>query len=91
MAIRRGLLLALLVPQRYPQMVARAAEYGNDRIVMGAHYAMDVLGGRTLALYDLAHLLARTISVSRWSRRATNSTKALEARCHEPLAGLRGA
>jgi hypothetical protein len=53
-----ALVLALLVPERYPQMVARGAEYGNDRIVVGAHYAMDVLGGRTLALYDLAHLLA---------------------------------
>jgi hypothetical protein len=39
-------------------MVVRAAEYGNDRIIVGAHYAMDVLGGRTLATYDLAHLLA---------------------------------
>ncbi len=36
----------------------RSAEYGNDRILMGAHYTMDVMGGRTLALYDLAHLLA---------------------------------
>lgn len=53
-----SLLLALLVPQRYPQMITRAAEYGNDRIVLGAHYAMDVLGGRTLAMYDLAQLLA---------------------------------
>lgn len=53
-----ALLLALLVPERYEQMVARGAEYGNDRIVIGAHYAMDVLGGRTLALYDMAHLLA---------------------------------
>ena len=52
------LLLALLVPERYQQMVTRAAEYGNDRIVLGAHYAMDVLGGRTLAEYDLAQLLA---------------------------------
>jgi hypothetical protein len=25
---------------------------------MGAHYAMDVIGGRTLATFDLAHLLA---------------------------------
>jgi hypothetical protein len=25
---------------------------------MGAHYSMDVLGGRTLATYDMAHLLA---------------------------------
>jgi hypothetical protein len=37
-------------------MVVRDAEYGNDRIIMGAHSAMDVLGGRTLATYDLAHL-----------------------------------
>jgi hypothetical protein len=53
-----SILLALLVPERYQQMVTRAAEYGNDRIVLGSHYAMDVLAGRTLALYDLAHLLA---------------------------------
>jgi hypothetical protein len=53
-----ALLLAFLVPERYPQMIARGAEYGNDRIIVGAHYAMDVLGGRALALYDMAHLLA---------------------------------
>ncbi|AMH42852.1 MULTISPECIES: phosphatase PAP2 family protein [Burkholderiaceae] len=53
-----SLILAELVPERFQQMIARAAEYGNDRILMGAHYAMDVLGGRTLATYDLAHLLA---------------------------------
>ena len=53
-----AILLAVLAPDRYPEMIARGAEYGNDRIIMGAHYAMDVLGGRTLATYDLAHLLA---------------------------------
>jgi hypothetical protein len=30
-----SLVLAVLVPERYPQMIARAAEYGNDRILMG--------------------------------------------------------
>ena len=53
-----SILLAVLVPDRYQEMIARGAEYGNNRIIMGAHYAMDVLGGRTLATYDLAHLLA---------------------------------
>src|ERR1700719_4629850 len=53
-----SLLLAELVPDRFQEMVVRAAEYGNDRILMGAHYCMDVLGGRTLATYDMAHLLA---------------------------------
>lgn len=53
-----SLVLALLVPDRYQQMIARGAEYGNDRIILGSHYAMDVLSARTLALYDVAHLLA---------------------------------
>jgi hypothetical protein len=53
-----ALLLALLTPERYPQMIARAAEYGDDRIIVGAHYAMDVIAGRTLATYDVAHLIA---------------------------------
>jgi hypothetical protein len=53
-----SLILAILVPERYQQMIARAADYGNDRIIVGAHYTMDVLGGRTLAIYDVAHLLA---------------------------------
>jgi PAP2 superfamily len=53
-----AILLAVLVPERYEQMITRGAEYGNDRILMGSHYVMDVMGGRTLALYDMAHLLA---------------------------------
>ena len=53
-----AILLGMLVPDRYPEMIARGAEYGSNRIIVGAHYAMDVLGGRTTALYDMAHLLA---------------------------------
>ena len=53
-----SLILALLVPQRYLEMLTRAAEYGNNQIILGAHYAMDVLAGRTLATYDIAQLLA---------------------------------
>jgi hypothetical protein len=95
-----ALLLALLVPQRYPQMIARAAEYGNDRIVLGAHYAMDVLGGRTLALYDMAQLLANKkgyVGVERGGvkiddfRQAladarADVVKALEAKCRRSIA-----
>jgi hypothetical protein len=53
-----AVLLAVLVPERYAQMIARGAEYGNDRVIMASHYVMDVMGGRTLALCDMAHLLA---------------------------------
>ena len=47
-----------MVPERFRQEIARGAEYGNDRIILGAHYAVDVIAGRTLALHDVAQLLA---------------------------------
>jgi hypothetical protein len=95
-----ALLLALLVPQRYPQMVVRAAEYGNNRITMGAHYTMDVLGGRTMATYDLAQLLANKpgyVGVKRGKLEVADFRKALadaqadvarilEQRCGKPIA-----
>jgi hypothetical protein len=86
-----SLLLALLVPERYQQMVTRAAEYGNDRIVLGAHYAMDVLGGRTLAEYDLAQLLANKpgyVGVKREDVEIDDFPKALAAARAELAAAL---
>jgi hypothetical protein len=35
-----SLLLAVLIPQPYQQMITRGAEYGDDRILMGVHYTM---------------------------------------------------
>ncbi len=83
-----SLLLAILVPQRYQQMIARAAEYGNDRIIVGAHYAMDVVGGRTLALYDMAHLLANDPLYVGWTLRNTPSIKDFQAAVKKARAGM---
>ena len=87
------LILGLLVPERYPQMIARGAEYGNSRILIGAHYAMDVLGGRTLALYDTAHLLAEDPAYKNAAgfRKAmeqakADMTKVLESACGKSVA-----
>jgi hypothetical protein len=57
-AYTASVLLGIMVPSHYAQMVTRGAEYANDRIIMGAHYTTDVIAGRTLALYDVAHMLA---------------------------------
>jgi PAP2 superfamily protein len=89
-----SLVLALLVPDRYPEMMARAAEYGNDRVIIGAHYAMDVLGGRTLATYDLAHLLANTagyVGVERDGVRIDDFRQALAAARTDLTGALAGA
>ncbi|MDR1790916.1 MAG: Ig-like domain-containing protein [Propionibacteriaceae bacterium] len=43
-----GVLLATLLPEFDEQIMARAAEYGNNRIVIGFHYPLDVMGGRMI-------------------------------------------
>ncbi|KAI8841487.1 putative phosphatase protein [Chytriomyces cf. hyalinus JEL632] len=44
-AVRNGLAIAYLVPQRFQEMVSRAAELGYSRIMSGYHSPLDVMGG----------------------------------------------
>jgi membrane-associated phospholipid phosphatase len=41
-----GITLATLLPELAPEILARASEAGNNRIVLGVHYPLDVVGGR---------------------------------------------
>ncbi len=53
-----GLVLAELDPARADAILARAREYGDSRVVCGAHYPSDVEAGRTVAAAALARLHA---------------------------------
>ena len=45
-AYQAGITLATLLPALAPQILARASEAGNNRIVLGVHYPLDIMGGR---------------------------------------------
>ncbi|MBT0768158.1 phosphatase PAP2 family protein [Kineosporia sp. J2-2] len=45
-AYEAGITLATLLPELAPEILARASEAGNNRIVLGVHYPLDIMGGR---------------------------------------------
>lgn len=44
-----ALSLAYAVPERFQELLTRASEMGNNRIVAGMHSPLDVMGGRIMA------------------------------------------
>ncbi|WAC75875.1 phosphatase PAP2 family protein [Roseateles sp. SL47] len=57
-AVRKAMAMAYLVPQRYQEMMARALELGENRILAGMHSPMDVIGGRILGMASAAASIA---------------------------------
>ncbi|MEY9966824.1 autotransporter-associated beta strand protein [Streptacidiphilus sp. MAP12-16] len=53
-----GLAYAYAVPERFQELVTRAYELADSRIVAGMHSAVDVLGGRVLATALAAAILS---------------------------------
>ncbi|WP_298961256.1 autotransporter domain-containing protein [uncultured Methylobacterium sp.] len=51
------MLLATMVPERYRELLTRGAEFAHSRIVLGAHYPLDVIGARIQSTYALAQIL----------------------------------
>jgi autotransporter-associated beta strand protein len=56
-AWRDTLMMAYLVPQRYQELISRAMELGQNRIVAGMHSPLDVMGGRIQATAVVAYNL----------------------------------
>ena len=59
-AYEAGVTLATLLPELAPEILARASEQGNDRIVLGVHYPIDIMGGRIDGEAALAALWSDT-------------------------------
>ena len=59
-----SVLIAMLVPQDYQSMLARASAYGNSRIVLGVHYPLDIIASRAFSAYDLAQAFTNPLYVN---------------------------
>ncbi|WP_244295826.1 acid phosphatase [Pseudoclavibacter terrae] len=54
----QGTSLSMMLPELAPQILARTSEAGNNRIVMAAHYPLDVMSGRMMG----QHIVERRMS-----------------------------
>ena len=59
MAFSMGETLARLVPEKAPLLLARAARYGQSRIVCGQHFRSDVSAGQMLGLLIAERLMGK--------------------------------
>ncbi|AET59467.1 membrane-associated phospholipid phosphatase [Paenibacillus terrae HPL-003] len=50
--------MAYAAPERYQELLTRASELGNNRIVAGMHSPFDVMGGRVMATATAAAILS---------------------------------
>ncbi|MCA0946633.1 autotransporter domain-containing protein [Salipiger pacificus] len=78
------MLLATLMPERYQELMMRGSEYGNSRVVLGVHYALDVIGARIQSTYAVAQILNDNPDL--WETARDDLRSMLEAECGNTIA-----
>jgi hypothetical protein len=78
-----GTILATLLPELAPSILARTSEYGNNRIVLGFHYPLDVMGGRITGQATVAHRWADPAFEDLLMQAHTEIENVLLAQCRE--------
>lgn len=70
-AYSTGIMLATMLPEVAPSILARTSEAANNRLVLGVHYPLDVVGGR---------INGQAAVTARWADKKFRNAKILPAR-----------
>lgn len=81
----QAFLIASMLPEVGPQVLARGADFGYHRIVLGVHYPLDVIGGRMMAEASAAGILADPRFDQLLAQAKTELRTALAARVGAPI------
>lgn len=85
-AYQAGVTLATMLPELAPEILTRASENGNDRLVLGVHSPLDIMGGRISGHAALAALWSDPEFVASEFTPAIAELRAyLEAQCGDTI------
>lgn len=79
-AYRDALMMAYMLPERFQELLARAAELGENRIYAGMHSPLDVVGGRIHGLSVIAYTLNAQARQSKLDAATGNSVSVTDSR-----------
>lgn len=54
---RISIMQAMMFPERFQELLTSGAWFGHDRVVLGVHHTLDVIGGRLWGMSDAVNLL----------------------------------
>ncbi len=85
-AWNEGVGLAIMLPEVAPQILARTAEISHGRIIVGAHYPLDVMAGRAIATRMIAYRMHDDTWKAKFDAARTQLRAAIEAHCGMTIA-----
>jgi autotransporter-associated beta strand protein len=56
-ATAQALVLSIMIPERFQEMLVEGTSDSHSRIVLGVHYPLDIIGARIATLHDVAQML----------------------------------
>ncbi|WP_258065818.1 phosphatase PAP2 family protein [Pseudoclavibacter sp. RFBA6] len=81
----QGTSLSMMLPELAPQILARTSEAGNNRIVMAAHYPLDVMSGRMMGQHIVERRMSDPAFRELFAEAETELRGVLEAGCGAAL------
>jgi len=81
-----AILLAEMVPERFPELIARGDGYGYSRLILGVHYPLDVIASRMHVEMVLSHYLNDPAYMKLFNQARSQLRTVLRQACGESLA-----
>ncbi|WP_170853603.1 phosphatase PAP2 family protein, partial [Serratia marcescens] len=84
---KQAIVLSLIFPERGSEIFSRALQFGESRVIVGAHFPTDTIASRVGSYFSLAQLLADDGIAATLADLAKATRSEIAKGCHENASG----